>query len=167
MTNSIVEVFKQAAVRLQDDLLNVLKSKDFHDHESMILEACFIFCALDALFVDSQPFKEQVEEFIGCAAWLAEVELSIDNFVYNDKDLFLSLWLHLLFILSSFILVFMLSSDFQILCKTNPIQSDLSFPIPNSNFFWILRSYQELQEEEKISLEKTLLYIAHVIWSLI
>ncbi|KAL7246574.1 hypothetical protein ACSBR2_001634 [Camellia fascicularis] len=68
MTNSIVEVFKQAAVRLQDDLLNVLKSKDFHDHESMILEACFIFCALDALFVDSQPFKEQVEEFIGCAA---------------------------------------------------------------------------------------------------
>ncbi|CAL5431328.1 unnamed protein product [Camellia sinensis] len=68
MTNSIVEVFKQATVRLQDDLLNVLKSKDFHDHESMILEACFIFCALDALFVDSQPFKEQAEEFIGCAA---------------------------------------------------------------------------------------------------
>ncbi|KAI8025596.1 hypothetical protein LOK49_LG02G00429 [Camellia lanceoleosa] len=67
MTNSIVEVFKQAAVHLQDDLLNVLKSKDFHDHESMILEACFIFCALDALFVDSQPFKEQAEEFIGCA----------------------------------------------------------------------------------------------------
>ncbi|CAL5326857.1 unnamed protein product [Camellia sinensis] len=79
MTNSIVEVFKQAAVRLQDDLLNVLKSKDFHDHESMILEACSIFGALDALFVDSQPFKEQVEEFIGCAASLAEVELSIDN----------------------------------------------------------------------------------------
>ncbi|GMP32859.1 hypothetical protein CsSME_00006424 [Camellia sinensis var. sinensis] len=48
MTNSIVEVFKQAAVRLQDDLLN-----------SMILEACSIFGALDALFVDSQPFKEQ------------------------------------------------------------------------------------------------------------
>ncbi|KAL7170779.1 hypothetical protein ACSBR2_035619 [Camellia fascicularis] len=65
MTNSIVEVFKQAAVRY---LLNVLKSKDFHDHESMIREACFIFCALDALFVDSQPFKEQAEEFIGCAA---------------------------------------------------------------------------------------------------
>ncbi|KAF5957863.1 hypothetical protein HYC85_005088 [Camellia sinensis] len=79
MTNSIVEVFKQAAVRLQDDLLNVLKSKDFHDHESMILEACSIFGALDALFVDSQPFKEQVEEFIGCAASLAEVELSINN----------------------------------------------------------------------------------------
>ncbi|KAI8031433.1 Kinesin-like protein KIN-14R, partial [Camellia lanceoleosa] len=59
MTNSIVEVFKQAAVRLQDDLLNVLKSKDFHDHESMILEACFIFCALDALFVDFQPLKNK------------------------------------------------------------------------------------------------------------
>ncbi|CAL5326855.1 unnamed protein product [Camellia sinensis] len=79
MTNSIVEVFKQAAVRLHDDFLNVLKSKDFHDHESMILEACSILGALDALFVDSQPFKEQVEEFIGCAASLAEVELSIKN----------------------------------------------------------------------------------------
>ncbi|KAI8020525.1 hypothetical protein LOK49_LG04G01630 [Camellia lanceoleosa] len=53
MRNSIVEVFKQAAVRLQDDLLNVLKSKDFHDHESMTLEACSSFGALDALFVDS------------------------------------------------------------------------------------------------------------------
>ncbi|KAI8018858.1 Peptidyl-prolyl cis-trans isomerase FKBP62 [Camellia lanceoleosa] len=68
MTNSIVEVFKQVAVRLQDDLLNVLKSKDFHDHQSMIIEACFIFCALVVLFVDSQPFKEQAEEFISCAA---------------------------------------------------------------------------------------------------
>ncbi|CAL5374118.1 unnamed protein product [Camellia sinensis] len=79
MTNSIVEVFKQAAVHLHDDFLNVLKSKDFHDHESMILEACSILGTLDALFVDSQPFKEQVEEFIGCATSLAEVELSINN----------------------------------------------------------------------------------------
>ncbi|KAL7181019.1 hypothetical protein ACSBR1_039974 [Camellia fascicularis] len=57
MTNSIVEVFKQAAVHLQDDLLNLLKSKDFHDHESMILEACFIICALDALYYDSTFFS--------------------------------------------------------------------------------------------------------------
>ncbi|THG15375.1 hypothetical protein TEA_009468 [Camellia sinensis var. sinensis] len=79
MTNSIVEVFKQAAVHLHDDFLNVLKSKDFHDHESMILEACSILGTLDALFVDSQPFKEQVEEFIGCATSLAEAALKASN----------------------------------------------------------------------------------------
>ncbi|THG15369.1 hypothetical protein TEA_009462 [Camellia sinensis var. sinensis] len=33
----------------------------------------------NALFVDSQPFKEQVEEFIGCASSLAEIGLSIHN----------------------------------------------------------------------------------------
>jgi len=83
MKGSVLGVFKQAAVSLQDELLTLLESMDHHDHESMLEESYAVFGALDRLFVDYEPFKEQVLNYIGCATSLNQVELSIDD---NDRS---------------------------------------------------------------------------------
>ncbi|KAL6994541.1 hypothetical protein U1Q18_012643 [Sarracenia purpurea var. burkii] len=87
MKESILEVFKQAALRLQDELLNLLDSMDFCDHETMLQEANSVFGALEGLVVDYQPFKEKVMGFIGHAASLAEVELSIHDDDRSSQEL--------------------------------------------------------------------------------
>lgn len=45
----------------------------------MLEESYSICCAIERLSVDYEPFKEQVLKYIGHAASLAEVELSIRN----------------------------------------------------------------------------------------
>ncbi|XP_057465848.1 uncharacterized protein LOC130755493 isoform X2 [Actinidia eriantha] len=59
MKQSMLDIFKQAAMHLQDGLLTLLESMDFHDHESMLRGANSAFGALDGLIVDYQPFREQ------------------------------------------------------------------------------------------------------------
>ncbi|KAG5553420.1 hypothetical protein RHGRI_011337 [Rhododendron griersonianum] len=61
MKESILDKFKQAAASLQEELLILLVSMDFHDHTSMLEESCSVFGALERLFVDYEPFKEKVE----------------------------------------------------------------------------------------------------------
>ncbi|GFZ16263.1 hypothetical protein Acr_25g0006720 [Actinidia rufa] len=62
MKQSMLDIFKQAAMHLQYGLLTLLESMDFHDHESMLRGANSAFGALDGLIVDYQPFREQADE---------------------------------------------------------------------------------------------------------
>ncbi|KAA8530049.1 hypothetical protein F0562_004758 [Nyssa sinensis] len=77
ITESILEAFQQAAVRIEIALITLLKSMDFRDHESMVREANSTFAALECLSIDYQPFREQVKEFIYCAALLGAIEMCI------------------------------------------------------------------------------------------
>lgn len=80
MKNVVYKGFAQLAMHLQKELLMVLESKDFHDHESMVNEAITTFAALDQLSsIDSQPFCKRVRAFITCASSLSEIELRIKN----------------------------------------------------------------------------------------
>lgn len=77
MNVSILEAFRQAALSVQNDLLNLLDSTDTFDHEEMVREAKLVFDALDHLGVDYTLFRERVMEFIERASSLAALELSI------------------------------------------------------------------------------------------
>ncbi|KAG5534636.1 hypothetical protein RHGRI_022678 [Rhododendron griersonianum] len=88
MKESVLDKFKQAAASLQEDLLILLESMDFHDHASMLEESCSVFGALERLMVDYEPFKEKVMKYIGSAESLARVELSIDNDDRSSQELF-------------------------------------------------------------------------------
>ncbi|XP_058179870.1 uncharacterized protein LOC131298428 isoform X2 [Rhododendron vialii] len=88
MKESVMDKFKQAAASLQEDLLILLESMDFHDHASMLEESCSVFGALERLMVDYEPFKEKVMKYIGSAESLARLELSIDNGDWSSRELF-------------------------------------------------------------------------------
>ncbi|XP_057802499.1 uncharacterized protein LOC131017790 [Salvia miltiorrhiza] len=74
MSNSISNVFHQAAERLQDELLDRLETMAVKDHAAMSREAEATFAALDCLLLDYQDFKWRVEELIRCASQLVEID---------------------------------------------------------------------------------------------
>lgn len=95
MKESILQVFGDAAVCLQDELLCLLQSMDPLDHESMVKEANSTFAALDRLCISYKPFYDQVIQFICCASSLARLERTIVDDIssrelierYNHEEL--------------------------------------------------------------------------------
>ncbi|KAM7512647.1 hypothetical protein LguiB_011522 [Lonicera macranthoides] len=92
MSDAIFKSFGRAAMELQNELLALLESMDFHNHKSMAEEANTTFDALDQLsmnFPNSMNFlhfRERVMEFINRASSLAELERSVSN-DHSSKEL--------------------------------------------------------------------------------
>lgn len=81
---SIVDVFKEAATRLEEGLVSVLESMGPREHKSMLSEANLVFDALDKLSVvvadyNNSSFKERVMGFIDCALSLSELQQSTSS----------------------------------------------------------------------------------------
>uniref|UniRef100_A0A5B7C4E9 Uncharacterized protein n=1 Tax=Davidia involucrata TaxID=16924 RepID=A0A5B7C4E9_DAVIN len=85
ITQSILEAFQQAAMRIQNDLITLLESMDFHDHKCMVREAESTFSALECISINDQLFREKIKEFIYCAASLDAMESSICNDLSYEK----------------------------------------------------------------------------------
>lgn len=90
-TGTIMEALEQAALPIQNLLLNLLESMDPLNHESMTQAVDCTFAALDHLSVNYSHFSERARKFIDCASSLAEIERSIHNDLSSQQ---LIKWYH-------------------------------------------------------------------------